>query len=119
MSTHQSYGDDLIFQVVHISQDSFYRDLKGAELSWAAKGLFNFDHPDAFDNALMEKCLRDITLGRTTRIPVYDFKSNCRLPNKFTVINASQVDVVLFEGILTFYAPTVSSHLPFLRLVLT
>lgn len=94
-------------QVVHISQDSFYRDLKGAELSWAAKGLFNFDHPDAFDNALMEKCLRDITLGRTTRIPVYDFKSNCRLPNKFTIINASQVDVVLFEGILTFYNPTV------------
>ena len=95
-------------QVVHISQDSFYRDLKGAELSWAAKGLFNFDHPDAFDNALMEKCLRDITLGRTTRIPVYDFKSNCRLPNKFTIINSSQVDVVLFEGILTFYNPTVS-----------
>ena len=32
-------------QVVHISQDSFYRDLKQAEKVRAAKGLFNFDHP--------------------------------------------------------------------------
>ena len=31
--------------VVHISQDSFYRELKQAEKVRAAKGLFNFDHP--------------------------------------------------------------------------
>ena len=31
--------------VVHISQDSFYRDLKQAEKVRAAKGLYNFDHP--------------------------------------------------------------------------
>ena len=38
--------------VVHISQDSFYRDLKQAEKVRAAKGLFNFDHPGKHD------CLR-------------------------------------------------------------
>jgi uridine kinase len=95
-------------QVVHISQDSFYRELKGADRARAAKGLFNFDHPDAFDNALMERCLRDIMEGRPTKIPVYDFKSNCRVPNSFTSIQPRQVDVVLFEGILTFYNPVVS-----------
>lgn len=94
-------------QVVHISQDSFYRELKGADRAKAAKGLFNFDHPDAFDNALMERCLRDIMEGRPTKIPVYDFKSNCRVPNSFTTIKPRQVDVVLFEGILTFYNPVV------------
>ena len=99
------------FQVVHISQDSFYKELKGANRALASKGMYNFDHPDALDNALMERCLRDIIEGRTTKIPVYDFKSNCRVPNSFTVIQPLQVDVVLFEGILTFYNPEVRSLL--------
>lgn len=94
-------------QVVHLSQDSFYRELKGADRARAAKGLFNYDHPNAFDNALMEKCLQDILEGRQTKVPTYDLKSNCRLPDKFTTVNPAQVDVILFEGILTFYNPTV------------
>jgi len=94
-------------QVVHLSQDSFYRELRGPEKVRAAKGMFNFDHPDALDNTLMETCLQDIMDGKSTRIPVYDFKSNSRLKNQFTTIAPQQVDVVLFEGILTFYNPKV------------
>jgi len=94
-------------QVVHISQDSFYRELKGADRARVKKGLYNWDHPDAFDNALMERCLRDIIEGRPTKIPMYDYKSNCRVPNSFTTIHPQQVDVVLFEGILTFYNPEI------------
>jgi len=96
-------------QVVHISQDSFYRELKGADRARANKGLYNWDHPDAFDNALMERCLRDMMGGRPTKIPMYDYKSNCRVPNSFTTIYPQQVDVVLFEGILTFYSPEIRS----------
>jgi len=88
-------------QVVSISQDAFYRELDEQESIMAAKGKFNFDHPDAFDNELMEKCLDDILVGKPTKIPVYDFKTNSRVPNKFTVIYPS--DVVLVEGILIFY----------------
>jgi len=94
-------------QVVHISQDSFYRDLKQAEKVRAAKGLFNFDHPDAFDNKLMEDCLIGIINGRVTNIPVYDFKLNSRVVNKYITVYPNQVDVVLFEGILTFYNPKI------------
>ena len=93
--------------VVHISQDSFYRELKQSEKVRANKGLFNFDHPDAIDNKLMEKTLDDIISGRVTKIPAYDFKTNSRVVNKFTTILPTQVDVVLFEGILTFYNPRV------------
>ena len=92
-------------QVIHLSQDSFYRELRGAEKAKAAKGLFNFDHPDAFDNDLMLACLQDIVNGRPTKVPVYDLKTNSRLSNQ--TITPSQVDVVLFEGILTFYSPKV------------
>jgi len=94
-------------QVVHLSQDSFYRELKGPEKVRAAKGMFNFDHPDAFDNNLMESCLQDIINGKSTKVPAYDFKSNSRVPNKYTTIHPFEVDVVLFEGILTFYNPKV------------
>ena len=65
--------------------------------------MFNFDHPDAFDNELMESVLTDIIKGRQTRVPVYDFKTNSRVPGQFTTIYPS--DVVLVEGILVFYYP--------------
>lgn len=90
-------------KVFHLSQESFYRELAGPEKARADVGLFNFDHPSAFDTELMEKCLQDIAEGRTTRIPVYDFKTNARVPGQYTTINAAQIDVVLFEGILVFY----------------
>lgn len=92
-------------QVAHISQDSFYRELTPQEIVSAEKGMFNFDHPDAFDIPLMESCLHDIHEGRPTKIPVYDFKTNARVPDEFTTVYAA--DVVLFEGILTFYYPKV------------
>ena len=44
-------------QVVHLAQDSFYKELDEQEISKANKGMFNFDHPNAFDNELMERCL--------------------------------------------------------------
>ena len=89
--------------MVHLSQDSFYRELNPQEITKANKGMFNFDHPDAFDNELMESVLTDIIKGRQTRVPVYDFKTNSRLPGEFTTIYPS--DVILVEGILVFYFP--------------
>ena len=84
-------------QVVHLSQDSFYRELNQVESEKAKKGMFNFDHPNAFDNELMESCLQSILEGRQTQIPVYDFKTNARVPGAYTVIYPS--DVVLVEVI--------------------
>ena len=94
----------IVVQVVHLSQDSFYRELNPVEISKANKGMFNFDHPDAFDNQLMESVLTDIINGRQTKVPVYDFKTNSRSPGEFTTIYPS--DVILVEGILVFYYPT-------------
>ena len=46
-----------VLQVVTLSQDSFYRELSEQEIARAERGLFNFDHPDAFDWDLMEEVL--------------------------------------------------------------
>nr|XP_012600750.1 uridine-cytidine kinase 2 [Microcebus murinus] len=91
-------------KVVIVSQDSFYRVLTSEQKAKALKGQFNFDHPDAFDNELIFKTLKEITEGKTVQIPVYDFVSHSRKEETVTVYPA---DVVLFEGILAFYSQEV------------
>lgn len=39
---------------------------------------YNFDHPDAFDFDLLSLALEDISSGRSTAIPVYDFLTCAR-----------------------------------------
>ncbi|KAK8393311.1 hypothetical protein O3P69_013380 [Scylla paramamosain] len=91
-------------RVVCISQDAFYRPLNPEESSKALKGVFNFDHPDAFDNELVLKTLQQILDGKICRIPNYDYVTNSRLESTTTIYPA---DVVLFEGILMFYQPEI------------
>ncbi|XP_048524616.1 uridine-cytidine kinase isoform X2 [Dendroctonus ponderosae] len=92
-------------QVVCIAQDSFYRDLTPSEIAKAAKGQFNFDHPDAFDETLMKTTLNDILAGKIVTIPTYDYKNHALKKNELLTIYPA--DVVLFEGILVFYFPEV------------
>lgn len=92
-------------QVVTLSQDSFYRDLTPVEKQKASKGLFNFDHPDAFSEKVMFETLQDILDGKKVDIPSYDYRTNSLdHENKITIYPA---DVVLFEGILVFYFPAI------------
>ncbi|KAM4634719.1 uridine-cytidine kinase 1-like [Polymixia lowei] len=91
-------------KVAIVSQDSFYRILTPDQKAKALKGQYNFDHPDAFDNELMYKTLKDIVEGKVVEVPTYDFVTHSRLEDKITVYPA---DVVLFEGILVFYTQNV------------
>ncbi|KAF5920991.1 hypothetical protein HPG69_014680 [Diceros bicornis minor] len=88
-------------KLVILSQDRFYKVLTPEQKAKALKGQYNFDHPDAFDNDLMHRTLKNIVEGRTVEVPTYDFVSHSRLPETTVVYPA---DVVLFEGILVFYS---------------
>lgn len=93
-------------QVVSISMDSFYRALTTPEeKAKAARGQYNFDHPDAIDEELMYQTLRDILAGQKVEIASYDFTTNA--PSEDKKITIFPADVILFEGILTFYFPNV------------
>lgn len=92
-------------QVVSISQDSFYRELSEEEKSRAHKGRFNFDHPDAFDEDLMYKTMKEILDGKKVVIHLYDYRTNSQCKDK--TITIYPADVVLFEGILVFYFPKI------------
>ncbi|XP_045695322.1 uridine-cytidine kinase 2-like [Phyllostomus hastatus] len=91
-------------QLVILSQDNFYRVLTSEQKIEALKGQFNFHHPNAFDNELILKTLKEITKGQTVQIPVYDFVSHSRKEETVTVYPA---EVVLFEGSLAFYSQEV------------
>lgn len=92
-------------QVVSISMDSFYRPLTGEEKLKADRGQYNFDHPDAIDEELMYRTLTDILAGKKVEISSYDFCTNSLSEDKRITIFPA--DVILFEGILTFYFPQV------------
>ncbi|CAO2597969.1 Uridine-cytidine kinase 1 [Lemmus lemmus] len=60
-------------KLVILSQDCFYKVLTAEQKAKALKGQYNFDHPDAFDNDLMHRTLKNIVEGKTVEVPTYDF----------------------------------------------
>jgi len=85
-------------RVVIISQDSFYCALDEKAIESAA--TYNFDHPNAFDWRLLEEVLGGIKAGKRVDIPQYSFITHSRLKESTPLYGA---DVILFEGILSFY----------------
>jgi len=90
-------------RVALISQDCFYKSLDVEALKNVHE--YNFDHPDAFDWDLIEVTLRDLSEGKTIRIPEYDFVTHKRKEGEGTSLCA--VDIVIIEGILIFYQPKI------------
>ncbi|KAF2069424.1 hypothetical protein CYY_009259 [Polysphondylium violaceum] len=87
-------------RIAIICLDSFYKSLTPKDIEAAHDANYNFDHPDAFDWELLQCVLKDLKKGKCAEIPTYCFKSHSRLDETFTIGNA---DVILFEGILSFY----------------
>ena len=84
-------------RVAVLPHDAYYRDL--THLSREERAQVNFDHPDAFDNALYMAHLDALTNGQQVAMPTYDFANYVRLPE---VLNVLPQPVVLLEGILIF-----------------
>jgi uridine kinase len=81
--------------VAVLDQDSYYRDL--ADLPLEERARFNFDHPDAFDTALLVRHLGDLRAGRAVDKPVYSFTQHTRTGE---TVRINPGDVVILEGIL-------------------
>jgi uridine kinase len=85
-----------------IEYDSYYRD--GSALSPQERAALNYDHPDALETELLAAHLRDLRNGLPIDIPVYDFVSCTRRPERRRLRPTA---VVIVEGILTLVAPAV------------
>lgn len=88
-------------RVLILSLDSFYKNLTPQQREQVAS--YDFDHPNAFDFDLMRDTLAALARGEATDIPTYDFKTHSRL-NETVRVDPCSADVIILEGILTFYS---------------
>jgi uridine kinase len=84
-------------RIAVLPHDAYYRDLSHLPLEQRAR--VNFDHPDAFDNALYLAHLAALIRGQPVAVPTYDFTTYVRLAE---VVLVQPQPVVLLEGILIF-----------------
>lgn len=88
-------------KVAIISEDSYYKNLKNLTLKQRAK--VNFDHPDAFDHALLVKHLKKLKKGEAIDVPMYDFVTHTRSKKVHHI--TSDKSIIVLEGILLFHEP--------------
>lgn len=89
-------GDDIAL----VRQDSYYCDRP--EQDFDERAATNYDHPDAFDWALLLDHVTRLTMGEAVDVPVYDFARYLRSPD---VERVEPGRVVVVEGILVLYEP--------------
>lgn len=84
-------------QVVVISEDAYYKD--NTHLPFVERETINYDHPDAFDHALLCDHLRQLRIGNSVEIPIYSHSKHQRLAETKTI---GQHAIIVLEGILLF-----------------
>jgi uridine kinase len=87
-----------------LSMDRYYKVLSQDEIDVCKKGLYNFDHPDAFDVDQLYEDIVQLRQGKAVDVPVYDFVTHSRSPQCDRMYG---VDIVIVEGILLFYNPKI------------
>ena len=83
-----------------LTLDAYYCDR--SELSAEERAAINYDHPDAFDWALLFDHVSALIAGHPVPMPTYDFARDLR---GSSVVPVASAPVVLVEGILVLYEP--------------
>lgn len=82
-------------QVVVISEDAYYKDLR--HLNFEQRSKTNFDHPEALDHELMLEHLQKLQQGYAIDIPRYDFSTHLRMQETRHIAGHR---IIVVEGIL-------------------
>ena len=94
--TKEYFGED----VSAIYHDNYYK--RHDELCYEERAKLNYDHPDAFDTAMMVEDLQRLRAGEAVRCPVYDYSIHNRTDD---TVEVRPTKVVIAEGILIFQDP--------------
>ena len=89
-----------------IRQDNYYKDQ--SHLPFEEREKTNYDHPFAFDNALLISHIRALKANQAVDMPEYDFTTRNR---KRETIRIEPKKIILLEGILLFSEPEILSLL--------
>lgn len=100
----EKLGQNLVDQkerrVVTISLESFYKPLKIEDQTKASRGEYNFDHPNAFDFEKLLSTIKDLQENKIVSVSQWDFVNHQETGTSREIHPA---DVIMIEGILTFY----------------
>ncbi|KAF9578137.1 hypothetical protein BGW38_006222, partial [Lunasporangiospora selenospora] len=88
----------------------FYRELTDEDRVRVASGLYNFDHPDAFDWDLVAEVMDGIQEGNIPKLPRFDFSTK-RRHYETRPIGSESPRVVLLEGIFVLYNARIRDQL--------
>ena len=92
--------------VVIIREDDYYKDQ--SQKTMAERVKTNYDHPFAFDHALMIEQIDALLAGQSIEKPVYDFVQHTRS----TVTEVIEpCDVVVLEGLFVLEEPELRKRL--------
>jgi uridine kinase len=80
-----------------IDHDAYYRD--HPEMDFEERQLLNYDHPDSLENGLLIEHLDALRGGAAVEIPIYDFVTHTRRPERRLVRPSP---IIIVEGILIF-----------------
>ncbi|MCX7951149.1 MAG: uridine kinase [Clostridiales bacterium] len=89
-----------------IEQDNYYKDQ--SHLSFEERTKTNYDHPDAFDTALLLEHLKKLSMGESIDKPIYDFANHTR---KKETVKVEPKDIVVLEGIMILVEPEIRNML--------
>lgn len=88
-------------EVVLLPQDSYYKDSSHVPIE--KRQNINFDHPDAFDWALLSEHVAALRRGESIEQPTYSYLTCTR---QTETIHIDPREVVIIEGILALCDPT-------------
>lgn len=78
-----------------VNHDNYYK--AHDDMTYEERCLLNYDHPDAFENELMIRHLKQLREGKSVQCPVYDYTQHNRSRETITIKPAR---VIIVEGIL-------------------
>ena len=87
-------------RIAYLQHDSYYKDLR--MLPSTQHSEINFDHPDTLETELLIKHIIDLRQFKAVHVPIYDFSTDTRKAETFTV---EPRNVILVEGILLYVEP--------------
>ncbi len=85
-------------RIAYLQHDSYYKDLAKLPPELRVSGK-NFDHPHSLETELLIKHVVALKNREPVEVPMYDFTTDSRTPQTFTV---KPQDVIIVEGILIF-----------------
>lgn len=88
--------------VVMIPQDAYYNDQ--GHLPMEERRQVNYDHPDAFDHALLIQQIKALLNGEAIEQPTYDYAEHTRSSK---TVHIDPANVIILEGVLLFTDPAV------------